>query len=68
MAPELCAEIKADGRQVTHVGVTVRTRSCFTQVKPTAKLLDRPVDRRGGGTGGVGAPRSIVPYGCSVCG
>jgi DNA polymerase IV len=27
IARELCAEIKADGRQVTHVGVTVRTRS-----------------------------------------
>jgi nucleotidyltransferase/DNA polymerase involved in DNA repair len=30
---ELCAEIRAAGRQVTHVGVTVRTRSFFTQVK-----------------------------------
>jgi DNA polymerase IV len=37
MARELCAEIEADGRLVTHVGVTVRTRSFFTQVK-TSKL------------------------------
>jgi DNA polymerase-4 len=37
MARGLCAEIIADGRQATHVGVTVRTRSFFTQVK-TGKL------------------------------
>jgi DNA polymerase IV len=37
MARGLCAEIVADGRQATHVGVTVRTRSFFTQVK-TGKL------------------------------
>ncbi|HET9562113.1 MAG TPA: DNA polymerase IV [Propionibacteriaceae bacterium] len=38
MARELCADIKADGRQVARVAVTVRTRSFFTQVK-TIKLL-----------------------------
>jgi DNA polymerase-4 len=43
MARELCAEIKADGRQVTHVGVTVRTRSFFTQVK-TGKLPEVTTD------------------------
>jgi DNA polymerase IV len=43
MARELCAEIKADGRQVTHVGVTVRTRSFFTQVK-TSKLPEATTD------------------------
>ena len=43
MARELCAEIKADGRQVTHVGVTVRTRSFFTQVK-TGKLSEVTTD------------------------
>jgi DNA polymerase-4 len=43
MARELCAEIKADGRQVTHVGVTVRTRSFFTQVK-TSKLPEVTTD------------------------
>ena len=37
MAHELCAEVAADGRQVSHVGVTVRTRTFFTQVK-TGKL------------------------------
>jgi DNA polymerase-4 len=37
MARELTAEISTDGRLVTHVGVTVRTRSFFTQVK-TSKL------------------------------
>jgi DNA polymerase IV len=45
MARELCAEIKADGRQVTHVGVTVRTRSFFTQVK-TSKLPEVTTDQR----------------------
>ncbi len=45
MASELCEEIKADGRQVTHVGVTVRTRSFFTQVK-TSKLPDVTTDPR----------------------
>ena len=43
MARELCAEIKAGGRQVTHVGVTVRTRSFFTQVK-TSKLPEVTTD------------------------
>jgi DNA polymerase IV len=43
MARELCAEIKADGRQVTHVGVTVRTRSFFTRVK-TSKLPEVTTD------------------------
>jgi DNA polymerase-4 len=43
MARELCAEIAADGRQVTHVGVTVRTRSFFTQVK-TGKLPEVTTD------------------------
>jgi DNA polymerase-4 len=43
MARDLCAEIKAAGRQVTHVGVTVRTRSFFTQVK-TAKLPEVTTD------------------------
>jgi DNA polymerase-4 len=43
MARELCVEVKADGRQVTHVGVTVRTRSFFTQVK-TGKLPEVTTD------------------------
>jgi DNA polymerase IV len=43
MARELCAVIKSDGRQVTHVGVTVRTRSFFTQVK-TSKLPEATTD------------------------
>jgi DNA polymerase-4 len=43
MARELCAEIKGDGRQVTHVGVTVRTRSFFTQVK-TGRLPEVTTD------------------------
>jgi DNA polymerase IV len=37
MTRELTAEVSSDGRLVTHVGVTVRTRSFFTQVK-TGKL------------------------------
>jgi DNA polymerase IV len=45
MARELCEEIKADGRQATHVGVTVRTRSFFTQVK-TGKLPEVTTDPR----------------------
>ena len=45
MLRELCAEIRADGRQVTHVGVTVRTRSFFTQVK-TCKLPEVTTDPR----------------------
>jgi DNA polymerase-4 len=43
MARKLCEEIKADGRQATHVGVTVRTRSFFTQVK-TGKLPEVTTD------------------------
>jgi DNA polymerase-4 len=43
MARDLCAAIKAEGRQVTHVGVTVRTRSFFTQVK-TGKLPEVTTD------------------------
>jgi DNA polymerase IV len=43
MARDLCAAIKADGRQVTRVGVTVRTRSFFTQVK-TGKLPEVTTD------------------------
>jgi DNA polymerase-4 len=43
MARELCEEIRADGRQATHVGVTVRTRSFFTQVK-TSKLPEMTTD------------------------
>ena len=43
MARELCAEVAADGRRVTHVGVTVRTRSFFTQVK-TGKLPETTTD------------------------
>ena len=43
MAHELCEEIKTDGRQVTHVGVTVRTRSFFTQIK-TSKLAEVTTD------------------------
>jgi DNA polymerase-4 len=37
MARELTAEVSADNRLVTHVGVTVRTKTFFTQVK-TGKL------------------------------
>jgi DNA polymerase-4 len=33
MARELTAEVTADGRLVTHVGVTVRTKTFFTQIK-----------------------------------
>jgi DNA polymerase-4 len=43
MARELCEEITAGGRQATHVGVTVRTRSFFTQVK-TGKLPEVTTD------------------------
>lgn len=43
MARELCAEISADGRQATHVGITIRTRTFFTQVK-TGKLPAATVD------------------------
>jgi DNA polymerase IV len=43
MARELTAEVNADGRLITHVGVTVRTRTFFTQVK-TGKLPEMTVD------------------------
>jgi DNA polymerase IV len=43
MARELCAEIAADGRRASHVGVIVRTRTFFTQVK-TVKLPDPSTD------------------------
>jgi len=43
MARELCSEVAADGRRVTHVGVVVRTRSFFTQVK-TGKLSQVTTD------------------------
>jgi DNA polymerase-4 len=43
MARELCEAIRADGRHATHVGVTVRTRSFFTQVK-TGKLPEVTTD------------------------
>jgi DNA polymerase IV len=43
MARELTAEVRADHRQVTHVGVTVRTRTFFTQVK-TGKLPEVTTD------------------------
>jgi DNA polymerase-4 len=43
MARELSAEVSADGRLVTHVGVTVRTRTFFTQVK-TGKLPEATTD------------------------
>ncbi len=37
LAQDVCREVFADGRTATHVGVTVRTSTFFTQVK-TAKL------------------------------
>ena len=40
---EVCAEVFADGRTATHVGVVVRTASFFTQVK-TGKLADPTTD------------------------
>jgi DNA polymerase IV len=43
MARELTAEVRADHRQVTHVGVTARTRTFFTQVK-TGKLPEVTTD------------------------
>ncbi|HEU4909763.1 MAG TPA: DNA polymerase IV [Propionibacteriaceae bacterium] len=43
MARELTAEVGAAGRVVTHVGVTVRTRTFFTQVK-TGKLPGATAD------------------------
>jgi DNA polymerase IV len=43
MADELCREVAADGRQVTHVGVLVRTATFFTQVK-TGKLAGPTTD------------------------
>ncbi len=43
LAREVCAEVFADGRVVTHVGVVVRTASFFTQVK-TGKLAAPTAD------------------------
>ena len=43
MARELTAEVTADGRLVTHVGVTVRTKTFFTQIK-TGKLPEPTTD------------------------
>ncbi len=43
MARELCVEVAADGRVVSHVGVTVRTRTFFTQVK-TGRLPANTTD------------------------
>ncbi|HWI01789.1 MAG TPA: DNA polymerase IV [Propionibacteriaceae bacterium] len=43
LARDLCVEITKDGRQATHVGVTVRTRTFFTQVK-TGKLPEATTD------------------------
>jgi DNA polymerase IV len=43
MARELTAEVTADGRLVTHVGVTVRTKTFFTQIK-TGKLPEATAD------------------------
>jgi DNA polymerase IV len=44
LARDLCAEITSDGRRATHVGVTVRTRTFFTQVK-TGKLPEATTDK-----------------------
>jgi DNA polymerase-4 len=44
LARDLCAEITKDSRQATHVGVTVRTRTFFTQVK-TSKLPEVTTDK-----------------------
>ena len=43
LAREVCAEVFADGRTATHVGVVVRTASFFTQVK-TGKLAEPTTD------------------------
>jgi DNA polymerase-4 len=43
MARELTAAVDADGRLVTHVGVTVRTKTFFTQIK-TGKLPEATTD------------------------
>jgi DNA polymerase-4 len=43
MARELTAEVTANGRLVTHVGVTVRTKTFFTQIK-TGKLPESTTD------------------------
>jgi DNA polymerase IV len=43
MARELAVLVRADGRQVTHVGITVRTHTFFTQVK-TGKLPETTTD------------------------
>ena len=44
LARDLCVEITKDGRQATHVGVIVRTRTFFTQVK-TGKLPEATTDK-----------------------
>ena len=43
LARDLCAEISNDGRQATHVAVTVRSRTFFTQVK-SGKLPEATTD------------------------
>jgi len=43
LARELCAEITNDGRQATHVAVTVRSQTFFTQVK-SGKLQEATTD------------------------
>jgi DNA polymerase-4 len=43
LARDLCEEITKGGRQATHVAVTVRTRTFFTQVK-TCKLPEVTTD------------------------
>jgi DNA polymerase-4 len=43
LARDLCAEICNDGRRATHVAVTVRTRTFFTQVK-ASKLPEATSD------------------------
>jgi DNA polymerase IV len=44
LARDLCTEITNDGRQATHVAVTVRSRTFFTQVK-SAKLPEATTDK-----------------------
>jgi DNA polymerase IV len=44
LARDLCTEITSDGRQATHVAVTVRSRTFFTQVK-SAKLPEATTDK-----------------------
>ena len=65
MARELRAEIKADGRPVTHIAVTVRTRSFFTPSKSGRSLeaTTDSADRRGACASRVSALR---PHPCAV--